>query len=280
MKRHPKILRYREDRWPLAYTLMVLAVQLLLFFAVRNLWITALCVVLFQPVQAVAIACNHYQHHINVFTVRWLNRAYEVILFLQTGTPPYLITLHHNLGHHPHYLEPELDTLRWQNPGGSPRSLLECLVKNFAGHLTWTVAIGRRYPKVYRRFKIMTAVSFAVLFILIYLDPVKAMIVFAGPMLLAIFNVARLGYDQHAGLDLDGDLGHLGASRNIESRLYNLVTFNSGYHTAHHVRPGLHWSRLPEFHRRLRDRIPAHLRSAGHGPQRSEPQIAAKARST
>jgi fatty acid desaturase len=157
-----KILRYPEDRWPLAYTLMVLAVQLGLFFGVESLRVTALCVVLFQPVQAVAIACNHYQHHINVFNVRGLNRAYEVILFLQTGTPPYLITL-----------------------------------------------------------------------------------------------VARLGYDQHAGLDLDD---HLNASRNIESRFYNLVTFNSGYHTAHHVKPGLHWSKLPEFHRQIRDGIPAELR--------------------
>lgn len=83
------------------------------------------------------------------------------------------------------------------------------------------------------------------------------MIVFVAPMLLAIFNVARLGYDQHAGLDLDD---HLGASRNNESRLYNLVTFNSGYHTAHHVKPWLHWSRLPGFHHELRDRIPAELR--------------------
>jgi len=255
-----KILRYPEDRWPLAYTLMVLAVQLGLFFRGENLWITALCVALLQPLQAVAIACNHYQHHVNIFTGfagRWLNRAYETILFLQTGTPPYLITLHHNLGHHPHYLEPEQDTLRWQRPEGTPRSRLECLVKNFAGHLTWTMTIGRRHPKVYRRFKIMTAVSLTTLSVLIYLDPAKAMIVFVGPMVLAIFNVARLGYDQHAGLDMDD---HLHASRNIESRFYNLVTFNSGYHTAHHVKPGLHWSRLPEFHRQLRDRIPAELR--------------------
>ena len=252
-----KLLRYPEDRWPLAYTLMVLAVQLGLIFGVESLWVTALCVVLFQPVQAVAIACNHYQHHVNVFTVRGLNRVYETILFLQTGTPPYLITLHHNLGHHPHYLEPERDTLRWQRPGGSPRSLLECLVKNFAGHLTLTMAIGRQYPKVYRRFKIMTAVSLATLAALIYLDAAKAMIVFVGPMLLAIFNVARLGFNQHAGLEMDD---HLHASRNLEGRFYNLVTFNSGYHTAHHVKPGLHWSKLPEFHRQLRDRIPAELR--------------------
>lgn len=252
-----KILRYTEDLGPLAYTLMVLAVQLGLFFGMESLWVTALCVVLFQPIQAVAIACNHYQHHINVFTWRGLNRIYEVILFLQTGTPPYLITLHHNLGHHPHYLEPERDTLRWQSPEGSRRGLVECLVKNFAGHLTWTMALGRCYPRVYRRFKLMTAVSLLTLSVFLYLDAAKAMIVFVGPMLLAIFNVARLGYDQHAGLELDD---HLSASRNIESRLYNLVTFNSGYHTAHHVKPGLHWSRLPELHRQLRDRIPAELR--------------------
>ncbi len=247
-----KILRYPEDRWPLAYTLMVFAVQLGLFFGVESLWVTALCVVLFQPVQAVAIACNHYQHHLNIFTVRWLNRVYETILFLQTGTPPYLITLHHNLGHHPHYLEPERDTLRWQD-----RSLAECLVKNFAGHVTWTMALGRRYPRVYSRLKIMAAVSLVPLAVLLCLDPVKALIVFVGPMLLAIFNVARLGFEQHAGLEMDD---HLHASRNIESRLYNLVTFNSGYHTAHHMSPGLHWSRLPELHSQLRDRIPAELR--------------------
>lgn len=252
-----RTLRHPEDRWPLALTLLVLAVQLALFFGVENLWVTALCVLLYQPVQAVAIACNHYQHHVNVFPARALNRVYEVVLFLQTGTPPYLITLHHNLGHHPHYLEPEKDTLAWRRADGSPLSLVECLWRNFAGHVTRTVAIGRSYPKVFRRFKIMAAVSAVPLIVLFWIDPAKATIVFALPMLLAIVNVARLGYEQHAGLDLDD---HLRASRNIESRLYNLVTFNSGYHTAHHLKPGLHWSRLPEFHRELRDRIPAELR--------------------
>ena len=46
------------------------------------------------------------------------------------------------------------------------------------------------------------------------------------------------------------------ASRNRESRLYNALTGNLGLHTAHHKRPGLHWSLLPELHERIRHRIP------------------------
>jgi fatty acid desaturase len=88
------------------------------------------------------------------------------------------------------------------------------------------------------------------------LDWRQTLIVFVGPMILALANVARLGYHQHAGLDADD---HLEASRNIESRLYNLVTFNSGYHAAHHLKPGLHWSRLPELHRQIRAGIPEGL---------------------
>lgn len=252
----PGLLHVRADRGPVAYTAAVLAVQLVIFFAVDNLWIAALSVLLFQPLQAVAIACNHYQHHRNVWTRPFLNRIYEIALFLQTGTPPFAITLHHNLGHHLHYLEGSADTLAWRRPDGSPLSFGECLWRNSVGHLQGTIAIGRRHPRIYRRLKAMLAPSLLPLLAFALLDWRKTLIVFVGPMLLALANVARLGYHQHAGLDADD---HLEASRNDEGRLYNLVTFNSGYHAAHHLKPGLHWSRLPELHRQIRARIPEQL---------------------
>jgi fatty acid desaturase len=63
-------------------------------------------------------------------------------------------------------------------------------------------------------------------------------------------------YDQHAGLDADEPLA---ASYNITHKWYNILTGNVGYHTAHHLSPHLHWSKLPAFHRTIQDRIPAHL---------------------
>ncbi|MFH7495324.1 fatty acid desaturase, partial [Pseudomonas syringae pv. tagetis] len=35
------------------------------------------------------------------------------------------------------------------------------------------------------------------------------------------------------------------------STLYNLMTFNLGYHQEHHIKPGLHWLKLPELTKEL-----------------------------
>jgi beta-carotene hydroxylase len=44
-------------------------------------------------------------------------------------------------------------------------------------------------------------------------------------------------------------------SRNFVSRLSNWFVFDAGYHTVHHERPSLHWSRYAELHRARAGRI-------------------------
>ena len=254
--RRAALLRYRADLWPLAAAGGVFGAQLGIFFVVESPWLAALGVAALLPAQSVAIACGHYHHHKPVFTLAALNRLYELVLFLETGMPPYLLTLHHNLGHHRDYLTPADDTLAWRRRDGGVMGYVEYLLINFRDVYPHTMALGRRYPAVFAKFKWMLAPSLLALGALVWLDPWRALLVFVVPMQLMILNVIRIGWQHHAGLDGDD---HLSASRNEAGWLYNLLTFNSGYHTAHHVKPGLHWSELPRLHGEIRHRIPPEL---------------------
>lgn len=254
----PAWLRHRADLWSLVVVGAVFLLQLALYFLVRDLRLVILGALALLPVQAVTITCTHNHHHQAVFTAGWLNRLYELVLFLETGLPPGLLILHHNIGHHHHYLTPQRDTLRWRRGNGEPMGFWEYVGINFAGVFTHAIALGRAYPNVFRRFKQWLPPSLLLLGILLAFDPRRALLVYVLPMNVMIWNTIRIGYHHHAGLDT-GD--HLTASRNAPGRLYNRLTFNSGLHTAHHIKPGLHWSELPRFHAQIRDQIPASLRT-------------------
>jgi beta-carotene hydroxylase len=63
-------------------------------------------------------------------------------------------------------------------------------------------------------------------------------------------------YDHHSGLFTKNKFE---ASRNNITSLYNFMRLNLGYHTAHHIKPGLHWSALPEYHASIESKIPNEL---------------------
>src|SRR5207248_11772882 len=66
------------------------------------------------------------------------------------------------------------------------------------------------------------------------------------------WGILAINHVQHDGCDPDSTYNH---SRNFVGRWLNWWVFNNGYHTAHHLRPGLHWSQLPALHAEIRDCI-------------------------
>jgi beta-carotene hydroxylase len=103
-----------------------------------------------------------------------------------------------------------------------------------------------------------------VLLALLALDPLRALLLFVVPLPPALLLTADATFDQHRGLRSTDPFA---ASRSDERRLYNLRTCNLGYHTAHHLQPGLHWSLLPALHARIRHRIPEECLVAETSPR-------------
>lgn len=250
------IWRFRADIPPTFIVLGVFGIQLWAVFtldSVAALLAVMLGLLLFSACPG---AISHNHHHCNTFRPRWLNRTYEVILFLETGIPPFGWTLHHNLGHHKHYLEQDQDPSAWRERDGSTMGRVKYDVYNALRVYPEIFRIGRSRPRLLRQFIRWGLLSLTVLGVLIWLRPVPALIIFVLPMPLMLLGLLDNTYQQHQDLDTSSDFT---ASRNTTSRLYNLISWNLGYHTAHHLHPSVHWSKLPQLHEKIRSRIPDDL---------------------
>lgn len=72
---------------------------------------------------------------------------------------------------------------------------------------------------------------------------------------LNFFMTRYVDFLNHFGAD-EKSGNRLLCANNSLSVVYNRMTNNFGYHTAHHCRPSAHWTELPEIHAAIADRIP------------------------
>lgn len=251
------LYRYREDRIPSLIVLSIFAVQLATFFLADSLWTVATVMAVLLTLSALPGSISHNHHHVPTFIRPWMNRIYEVILFLESGITPYAWTLHHNMGHHKDYLDQDKDPANWRLPDGRVMSRIRYDVEGALRIYPEIFRIGRDYPELFRRFKVWSSVSLLVLGVFVALDPLKALVLFIVPMPLMYLGLLDNTYMQHSDLDTSS---HFTASRNTTSRLYNLLSSNLGYHTAHHLKPHVHWSRLPALDAEIRHRLPDGVR--------------------
>jgi fatty acid desaturase len=87
----------------------------------------------------------------------------------------------------------------------------------------------------------------------------KAIFFVIIPQQFALFAVLIFNYLQHVHADEESEYNH---SRNFMG-LTNLFLFNNGYHTIHHLRPAIHWSKTPEAHAKIADKIDPELNAPG-----------------
>lgn len=254
-----RFLRRRIDLGPVFFTLSISVAQSLLFWAATPVMSIMLTPFLWiMQTRSIYIAHNHY--HCAIFRPKALNRIFETLLFLQTGIPSFGFPLHHNIGHHGRYRnqhpnDPDADPHRWIGANG--RRLGRW--KYTFGLLTNAIAVGRRlgtrHPRLWRNFLVAAGCYAIGLAVLLAWHPIQAFAVFLIPMSLSLVALAWSTYVHHLGLPTDDPFG---ASYTNLGRWVNHWGYNIGYHTAHHIEPGRHWSELPELHGKIAARVPRH----------------------
>jgi fatty acid desaturase len=244
------LLAYPEDR----RTVVVATLHLALMIAPYALGLPVRYAILFVPICGVlsfsswAIIHNHI--HVRTFRVAWLNDLGAMLIGLTVGHPPTGLVVTHNMNHHIH-IGKDADWSRPANAGGGWGALR---LLRYAVVTPLRMARGRSapgqadLPPALRRQRTRERwLIYPLGLVALVLAP-ATFLCFTLPIWIA-GSLIFLGVNllQHDACDPWSETAH---SRDFTGRFINFLFFNGGYHTVHHNRPGLHWSRLPAEHRR------------------------------
>jgi len=250
-----RLLNHKEDRRPVVFMLVFVLYQFLVFALVdRPLLAFALIAIPYSLLHIALMNVMHFATHGALFRYRSLELAFSFVCSLALGFTRSCFRFDH-LAHHRHYLNPEKDSNRHIETGACRRQRYALRHLLTVYPRSWRMA-RQASPRARFEYRVELVVLLLVIAALLATKPSVATAVFIIPMAYNIFAVYYWSHYQHADLDTTDPLT---ASRTYEGKVFNWITFNVGYHAAHHYRPGVHWSKLPELHASLRNRIPKEL---------------------
>lgn len=275
MRRRRGIFKYPADVWPVLVVTAVVGLSFVPFVVDMPLWALAGYWVFMLWARSFGPYAQHNHAHLPAFENRFLNRVFDTLLTQTTGYPTALWELHHNRGHHRHFLTPEKDvaTVLDLETGKVVSQWWYAL----RGNLTIVrdslridreeVAAGRRSlrGKLFTEFAIQTAITIA----LLAWDPLLTFAFFIVPNATMSWFIWWESYPHH--LQVPGTNIYDG-SVTVTGKWFNFLNFNIGHHTAHHEKPTLHWSLLPGRTEKIREKIPEVCIRPDTGPGLLPPQ--------
>jgi len=241
------MLRYRADRRTIVY-LAATTVLTAVNWKLGTVHPLLYAVTLFMFFTTAVISHNH--NHLGMWRSKGLNLVTSYWIAIFYGHPAVAWVPTHNQVHH------KLNN----KPGDSSRSpkwfegnhLAALLVYPVLTNFAQTRDINDFLKDLWKRDRayFYSALSEYVVFfgsmaVLFVLDWRKALLFFFIPQQVALFSIQVVNYLQHIETDAYSEWNH---SRNFVSRTLNTLLFNNGFHTVHHLKPGVHWSLLPQLH--------------------------------
>lgn len=193
----------------------------------------------------------HNHLHQGIFRSKTLNKGWNLLLSFGALYPASANIPSHNLVHHhfeddgrPDWAAPEAVQFRW--------NLLNLIhfpnvagPQTFAGVQRWrSVANNKAFD---RQYFLEQFFAFGLTIALLVNDFWTGLFFIVLPQLYGARCILRINLIQHDRCDTDSEWNH---SRNFVGRAFNWIMCNNGYHTIHHNKAGLHWSKLAEEHRK------------------------------
>lgn len=248
------MFRYAADRPRVALFVALFALDLVVYLTVSSPVILLAYFAIGILPKGCICAFNHHHQHVPTFKVSLLNRALELMYALQTGVSSHAWVLHHSVGHHLNYLDQSKDESRWRRKSNAVMGKFEYTIHNSFAAYPRAWRVGNRHPNFRRTFVWMGLLTLAVIAALVRYRPISGLIIFVLAPAFSLFGTVYATYLHHSERPTESPFE---ASRNVMHSFYNRCTGNLGYHTAHHYRPGVHWSKLPSLHEKIAAKIPA-----------------------
>lgn len=251
------ILRNSADRRTVAYMVVTTAVFILQWTVVG--FNPALYVFyLFLSVAVTVIAHNH--NHLPIFRNPTLNSLTDYWLTVFYGFPAFAWIPTHNMNHHKLNNKEGDYTITYRLT--EHNTLLMLLLYPTMSSIYQQKPIRDYLKMLWNTDKKKFAQAFGQYFALfawigtfLYIDWWNALLFVIIPQQFGLFAVLVFNYVQHVHADEESVYNH---SRNFTGWL-NLLLFNNGYHTVHHDKAGSHWSKAPELHAAVADKIDPQL---------------------
>ncbi len=194
----------------------------------------------------------HNTVHCPIFYNKTLNKIDFILLSMAFGSPATGYVPGHNLSHHKHLQTPK-DNARTGKMRFKWNFLNQFLFFFFMipgiirTESKFVKEVGPTKPKWRSQYRLEIAVLWAWRITWFIIDWKRALIFLMIPNLYAVWGIFGTNYWQHDGCDEDHPYNH---SRSFKGKLFNFLVCNNGYHGAHHMRPSMHWSLYPEYHKR------------------------------
>ncbi len=246
-----QFFRYKEDRRSVVFIAIYFVVATITWLALPLKWYLTIPLVFINCLLSfICATVVHNTIHYPIFKVPFYNRIFQVILSFTYGHPVSAYVPGHNFSHHK-YTQTDKDNIRTSKARFKWNFLNQLFffyimsIDIIKAERRFVKKMKKEKPRWYKQYIMEKYFLIAAKVVLLFIDWQKFLLVIIIPHQYAAWGIVGTNLFQHDGCDEEHPYNH---SRSFTGKLLNWFTFNNGYHTMHHLRPGLHWSLLPQHH--------------------------------